>query len=152
MSNFEAFNYFQDKIKAESIRFEKSRKESENRILKFLKMGLTGLLEPYTFIKGVIWTQYTPSFNDSDPCTMFVCREGFVFSNDTTWIFEEYDLVMEDLPVEVTEELLNDLSNKFESILHSVSRESKENIFGTNYEITVSRDGSISKRWTDYGN
>ena len=69
-----------EKIKAEMAAFDEKRKELTAQLKKDFPALLAPLFEKYPGVKNVRWTQYTPYFNDGDPCE-FSTNAGYAELN-----------------------------------------------------------------------
>lgn len=98
--------------------------------------GAKELFAKYPNLEAVRWNQYTPAFNDGDPCYHHMGEVSFQFDGGD---FEDtYEL--EDGPTK-------DDCKALSSALHGID-DALEMAFGTNQEITINRDSSVNV--TDY--
>jgi hypothetical protein len=103
-------------------------------------------------VNAVRWTQYSPHFNDGEPCTFRVNEPYFnvegVDEDSEGW-YEEYDGFY-------SRSYKNDGAadvKAFEKLFGSIPDEVYEYAFGDGYQITIRRaDGSllVSVDWCDH--
>jgi hypothetical protein len=120
---------------------------------KAIKDAIQGFLNKYPQVYALRWCQYTPYFNDGDPCTFRVCDPYVRFVSQPTLEddFEEYEddwgdyawgiqwRVREgkDVTEGATIELADDL--KALNTLFDANEDSMEEIFGGHVEVIVRR-------------
>jgi TRAP-type C4-dicarboxylate transport system substrate-binding protein len=133
-----------EKIKAEMAAFDEKRKELTEQLKKDFPALLAPLFEKYPSVKNVRWTQYTPYFNDGDPCE---------FSTNASWADLNYnnneDEDDEDdddtEKVEAEEiEVPEEAEDEFREVLSSIDDSFYKDLFGDHVEVTVLRDGTIN--------
>jgi hypothetical protein len=137
-----------------NIEIVKAAVAEYNTKLEELKASVSKALEPALkdLIKGDIigvrWTQYTPYFNDGDPCEFWVnevyCKtskndeddgdyeDGFISSYSVKYI--------EGLEVSEQEKLAKQI-NEAGELISSIPESVLQNTFGDGYQITVTADG-----------
>lgn len=63
----------------------KQQKEKFQEVIKVeFRKALDKFFEKYPKIEGIMWTQYTPYFNDGDSCEFSVHDPSFVFSKENS--------------------------------------------------------------------
>ena len=88
-------------------------------------------------VEQIRWTQYIPGFNDGDPCLFSLGDVELKFVGEEE--FSDFDWTETDT---IKDKALEDA----ERILYFVMNyEVLEAAFGTDVELTFSRDGSLSK-------
>lgn len=94
-------------------------------------------------ITSVVWSQYTPYFNDGEPCVFGVHGPRFDLGEDSDltdlWEFS-YRLEDGKLPDWCTKEVVETLG-KFAESLSQIPDELYLNMFGDHVEVTATRDG-----------
>lgn len=132
-----------EKIKLAMKEFEDKRTELTEQLKKDFPALLAPLFEKYPGVKNVRWTQYTPYFNDGDPCE---------FSTNASWAELNYDggddeedddddsEKVKSEPIEVPEEA----EGEFQEVLGSIDDSFYKDLFGDHVEVTVLRDGTIN--------
>lgn len=93
-------------------------------------------------VKGVRWNQYTPYFNDGDPCTFSVNDPRFIMDEEPATGF--YSHGDDDYEIGYGKESspLVDACKAFEAAFREVPEELYEAAFDDHAEITVMRDGA----------
>jgi hypothetical protein len=56
-------------LKATKAEIERLREEAKTKVESIFKTAVLELFTEYPNLKQISWTQYTPYFNDGDPCT-----------------------------------------------------------------------------------
>lgn len=131
-----------EKIKAEMAAFDEKRKELTAQLKKDFPALLAPLFEKYPGVKNVRWTQYTPYFNDGDPCE-FSTNAGYADLNWDGGEDEEDDEETETVKAE-TVEVPEGAEDEFQEVLASIDDSFYKDLFGDHVEVTVSRDGTIN--------
>lgn len=96
------------------------------------------LFEKHADARAFGWQQYTPRFNDGDPCT-FGIHGGWLIPSSAPDPLEEsaYEYEMwGDHPEGVTAECRAD----FKALWKQLDRQILEAVFGDGYEITITKD------------
>lgn len=141
-----------EKIKAEMAAFDEKRKELTAQLKKDFPALLAPLFEKYPGVKNVRWTQYTPYFNDGDPCE-FSTNAGYA---DINWDGEddEDDEEEENEEAETTKaeavEVPEEAEGEFQDVLSSIDDSFYKDLFGDHVEVTVKRDGTIDVEEYDH--
>jgi hypothetical protein len=142
-----------EKIKSEMAAFDAKRKELTEQLKKDFPALLAPLFEKYPGVKNVRWTQYTPYFNDGDPCE-FSTNAGYAElnydgdeddDNEDDEESEESETAKAEL-VEVPEEA----EGEFQEVLSSINDSFYKDLFGDHVEVTVNRDGTIDVEEYDH--
>jgi len=55
-------------------------KEAENKAKKGIYKSATHMFNSYPGLEKIIWSQYTPSFSDGDPCYFSINTPSFIFA------------------------------------------------------------------------
>jgi hypothetical protein len=137
------------------------RSELERKIKSFGKEaiteGFTPLFTANPSIQGIVWTQYTPYFNDGEACVFGVGEPALIFSremamklrpgqdfddfddNYVPWdhpqCFEGYSLSKTDLNMEKI---------GFRAIWNQIPEEVFLSVFGDHVKVTLMRDGTVT--------
>lgn len=139
MSNKEKYKEFKETIK------EAKKKSKELFSDAFAELSKDLFDENPRLIK-FSWTQYTPYFNDGDPCYFSVhndsdCIELTVLDTDgDPEIFERYEHPYE--PETDEEKFRNNLLEKITNFLSNFDEEDLESAFGEG-EVIVKRKGNV---------
>lgn len=148
-----------EKIQQFITNYENSRKAMIEEATSLFKEFTIAFFEKNPPIKSIIWTQYTPYFNDGDTCEFFVTEP--YFSNDvniteayegedydeesdselwshSTWSFitenKSYQAKIEGVDVESIKQ--------FSSVLQSsVMEDVLQDLFGDHVTVVATRDG-----------
>lgn len=100
-------------------------------------------------IQEIRWDQYTPSFNDGDPCEFTIGDVGFLLHNKQTIGYYDFD---EDDEFEGTkveqhiEDHLKNIVNEFTNKIQALDTV-MESLFGNNVTIIINRDGVQIKEY-----
>ena len=131
-----------DEITAELNAIQKLENEAKERGCNLITNTFEKLFAEYPGLHRIHWTQYTPSFNDGDPC-YFSLGEIWVNEDEDGWLSEE-EKAGPSLSQEQKDEIyvvlgkLNYLEEHF------------EDLYGDNTAAEVRRDG-VSKESYDCG-
>lgn len=116
----------------------KAKLGSEGRAA--VKAMFQGFFATYPGVSAVRWTQYTPHFNDGDPCRFSVHDADILFVNDARW-HTSWDLEGRTDSLEGDFAKLSDLLQT--STLEFVLREA----FGDGYEVTATREAITAEHY-----
>jgi hypothetical protein len=122
--------------------FNKKKKELEEIITSFgkgtLKEEFKFWFEEFPELKGFGWTQYTPYFNDGEPCEFSVYEGGFFFSEEDLnkvldgeehlYDFDPYSLSLDDVMKNKCSEITQKLSSMGDIL---------ESVFGDGVQVIV---------------
>jgi hypothetical protein len=105
-----------------------------------IKAELAALFERHPKLLGIKWTQYTPYFNDGEPCTFGIHEPDVVIEgcrDESAWAIKYYanDRGYGPDVLAIGEDIA-----KFYHAIQQVS-DAMEAAFGDHAEITVTRDG-----------
>jgi len=116
----------------------------ENRF----KRGVQDLFDLVPELEGLNWQQWTPGFNDGEPCEHTMGELTYLFSDsEKDEDGDEYNASdVEDSLSEATKKILDDFSDEFQQLETELYK-----IFGTNQEITIKRDGKVTVEDYDCG-
>lgn len=141
-------------------RVQNLRKEYEKTIRKEFGAVLSGLtvelFGDFPEVKGVVWTQYTPHFNDGDPCEFGIneprvmldqqfadaCGDSIYDYDDESFEFTTYDIRDKASKSDVELKLLaiEEKLNEFERFLNEFSMVVKET-YGDGVKVTMTPSG-----------
>lgn len=107
------------------------------------------------------WAQYTPYFNDGDPCEFGVGEPEFIFANDDTWYssYDLYSLVKDPTPKtkkdwrgnDVTyHDYLRDANNDYLREFKTPNHEKAYNLVGTFSETLRSLEDVLLEVFGDH--
>lgn len=127
---------------------------------KALSDSLSEFLNKYADVKCVKWTQYSPHFNDGDPCT-FSVNEPELFFNDnegaeeededdenegySSWRLGYCKEKNQENSSKITDEMIKDFD--ILSKLICDNEDVCESVFGDGYEITATKEGITAKEY-----
>lgn len=117
------------KAKVEALKNE-ARKEGK----KALAAEFQKFFETYPLVESVRWTQYTPYFNDGDPCT-------FSRHSMTLAMVEDPDTFIDTWEMSKTDPLRDALDKLDGGLSGNVVDEVFEMTFGDGVEVTATRNG-----------
>lgn len=124
-------------------------------------------------LDSITWRQYTPGFNDGDPCVFSVYGFDFQasklaeelgydeeeeFGEDGIWLSWNYD--QETLRAKGIDSANHPLLKKYDAVQSAVERAHRvaqknedvwEQVFGDGVEVTVTRNGKFSTEYYDCG-
>lgn len=141
---------YQEEISKSVAEFNKQKNEFTERAKKLLKESFNEFFKNTPEVKTVIWEQYTPYFNDGDPCIFSVGELSFSNSQDgeeidygeysgddeTIWVSSNYfhgdANISENTKKEIT---------AFDKAITSLPDEIFEDIFGDHVKIIASSSG-----------
>lgn len=114
-----------------------------------LSDSLKEFLEKYTDVKCIKWKQYSPHFNDGEPCTFSVHDPELFFNkNDEedeyegsycSWRLGYCKKENKKNSSKITDEMIKDFENLSKLICENESV--CESVFGDGYEITATKEG-----------
>lgn len=106
----------------------------------FFKKSVSVLFEQYSVLEAIVWNQYTPSFNDGDPCTFSIDEFRVKFDGgheDSDYEDDTYDSYSE-FPDEPDKEqaikYVNEMCSQFPEAMCL-------NMFGDDVTVTLTKDG-----------
>lgn len=112
-----------------------------------IKLECKKFFDDHPEILAIRWTQYTPTFNDGDPCVFSVSEPMFKFRNEE----DDEDEYLEDgfqhvyrpeIPAYKDCQALCNLFTEAETVL--------ELVFGDNVTVTVTREAIRIEDYYDY--
>jgi hypothetical protein len=115
-----------------------------------LTASLVSLLTGYPEIENVFWTQYTPSYNDGNPASVYIAQEGCTLSNVGEVVYDDEDVEDFNLSQDQSE-LIETVYEQLNSILYAVGATHLEAMLGFNFRIIVDRNGNLTKEYSEYG-
>lgn len=119
---------------------EKELSESQERAKTHFAGLFKAFFEENPDCQAVRWNQYSPYFNDGEPCTFSVHDPEFRFSDTKDEDSEREDGFEYIWGSETDRERA---CKNLSSILHGLS-DHLEITFGDGYEITIARDGTMT--------
>jgi len=137
----------QDDVTGMIAEFEKAKKAFQDQMQVQLKALFASFFQTHPEVVGICWEQYTPYFNDGDPCE-FRVGDFLYTTSQETWdeAYSSYDLEGEN-----GGELYNTYSSnqgefpaayvEFGKLLASIPDEVYEAMFGDHVTIKASRTG-----------
>ena len=118
------------------------KKSAKTLILDHLKESVKDLT--FEGVHAVSWVQYTPGFNDGDPCT-FTCQADYLQTQ--TGPDEDWDEGTDNLPSETDNSL-----NKLQAAVNEVPDDFYEAAFGDGVRVilTFGPRGGLTVETDDY--
>lgn len=133
MSKLEEIKKLRETVEAEKKVLNKKCKESFTEVVK-------EIFTTYPKLKSFAWRQYTPYFNDGEPCEFSVHSDSDCISIDGA---DYYDYPNPE-DTELTEEEVNVVASAVEELLNAIGEDTLEEMFGSDSEILVKKeDGEI---------
>lgn len=132
-------------------RYKEHKREFARQIKEIFSQYVQSILTDDSPITVIRWTQYTPYFNDGDPCTFSVHDPYFSNAKDIDSITafgyydgEETEVWSEEvwcLKTKVRADILKELEEFSRLIQDSDMREPMQDMFGDHVAVTITRDG-----------
>ncbi len=116
--------------------YEAAKKDFQNRFSEKFKEGFKEFFEANPTIETFQWPQYTPYFNDGEPCT-FGVLEPFYSVRDENGNLQTYGEYEEEDPDSVR---FDTFYKFYEDFMHKMPEEFYQEMFGEGL-VTVSRTG-----------
>ena len=128
------------------------QKEFQTTAQALFKETTKEFFEQNPLVKSIVWTQYTPYFNDGDTCEFSVGCATFTNATDAENMrWGEYDGEQEDVWTyggdcygndDVPAEMNSQLCDSFDSMIQSSEMEDvMEAMFGNHVQVVATRDG-----------
>ena len=134
-------------LKALEIEIENARAEFQSKVTKMIASATSDLFKTYPQIEAMSWVQYTPAWNDGEPCEFSVCDPTFAIAgvgedededeDEDEEGLELYQIRCEQLLPEDAIHDCDSISTFLNSVGHLL-----ESIYGTNQRITIYADGT----------
>lgn len=144
------------KVQEMKAAFEKLKQEFQQTCKDQFKLIMLELFAEHPTLNKISWTQYTPGFNDGDPCTFranidasSIKLNGFDKYGDGD-DEDEYDEEDNDDETEV-EPLNETVYESVSAVLETFGEDVLLEMFDDNQRVTVSRDGTIKQEEYDCG-
>lgn len=124
-----------------------------------------GIFDTFPCVRAIRWTQYTPYFNDGDPCyfklheARIALNEDFMKSlqaSEKQCLYECHDDFMEfsyrlaehpNTPAAQVLKKIEEALGEFQGVLNDLS-EAMEEVFGDHQQITITRDGTEAEEYS----
>lgn len=137
-----------EKLEAAAKEFEKLRNEMNTKAKALLQGAFEDVFKRFDQVKAIVWTQYTPYFNDGDACTFSVGEPYFLTA-------EEFEGHHEDAEDEdgnsVTISMHDDKElERFYDVLSNFMADNEdvlELMFGDHVTVKVTRDGVTTEEY-----
>jgi hypothetical protein len=121
---------------------QKTKREFEEAVKTVSKDDFVNLLDPlfkkYPTAKAVLWRQYTPYFNDGDPCR-FSVHDAYLRFDDTGEEEGDYEDGFESYFEDGAKQAA---MKEFDQAL-AVDRDIMERVFGDPVTVTIDRAGGV---------
>jgi hypothetical protein len=130
-------------IKSIKKNIEKLRKEAKEKVESIFKTAALELFVEYPVLKSISWSQYTPYFNDGEPC-YFSSHHSyatikFVTSDEDEDEDERYEDEGFDKSSATPEQLK--AGKQAEEFLDNFDDDDMENLFGDGVKVIITKDG-----------
>lgn len=147
-------NLFDD-IKKSADELAELRKAHIEKSQAVLKSAFKALFEKYPDVRAVVWCQYTPYFNDGEPCVFSVGdlsvldKKGYKTWKDedgSAWAAEEYAISewnynQADFNSTITKEQAKEIRDFISHLKRAIDDDVFEEMFGDHVEIVATRKG-----------
>lgn len=152
-------------IKTLKTEINKLREEAKKKVEEIFKVAALSLFVEYPNLKRISWTQYTPYFDDGDPCTFSSTHNCPAIYFTTTvnenkdededdfdnyeeeWYESSYfdyskDYKTRTLKTSLTDEQINELKTgqAVKEFLNNFDNEDMENLFGDGYKVIITKN------------
>lgn len=125
------------------------------------------IFDAFPCVRAIQWTQYTPYFNDGDPCYFSVNEARIALNKDfmeslqaseKQCLYEYHDDFMEfscrltdhqNTPTAQVLKKINEALGDFQGVLNDLS-EAMQETFGDHQQITITRDGIEAEEYSHY--
>lgn len=123
-------------------------KQLQNKLQNFgkeaFKEAFTDFFTRNPYIDAVVWTQYTPYFNDGDPC-IFGVHEVYLAS---LWFYKNiehdyYDHIGENIVLAYDCEEMKPMYEDLDSIWKTIPESILQSVFGDHVLVRILRNGII---------
>lgn len=131
------------KLLTERLTELKNQIKTEGKEL--FSLATTDLFLEHPKLQSFSWTQYTPYWNDGDPCTFRVNAYP-----DINGVDEDDTYEAGAVPGYPTYESMKGVLDDIEELLDALPYEIMESIFGDHTKVTVSRDGKVETEEYDH--
>lgn len=83
-----------EKIETKKVEYQEFIKQQQVEMLAAAEGLFTAVFDNFDFVEAIVWTQYTPGFNDGDPCEFgvhdfYVMGKGYLESDEVGEYAEE---------------------------------------------------------------
>lgn len=139
-------NKYLEKIKKTSDKYQKQRKELSASLIDEIGKIFKVMMEDSKVIHSYVFNQYSPYFNDGDPCEFSSNHQYGCFYREL--LLDEYgdEIEVEDLSEYAdSETCAADLvrMKNLKEVLSVIPDDFYEDAFGHSAEITIYRDGTV---------
>lgn len=121
--------------KTEYLELQKRMKELRTQMKAeaevMLKEEAIKIFDRFPQLESIAWQQYTPYFNDGDPCTFYANTDEMMVNGEWIWDWSDTE---ENKWVEEAHEMAV-------SLIGTLSDEELEDLFGDHAEVWMTRDG-----------
>lgn len=116
---------------------------------KEIKAHLDGLFKANPTVKGIRWKQYTPYFNDGDPCEFRVHEVYTSFGEETGGDYDDGYLSTYSFRDKPELKALHDSIREFEKTIQSQGMSDiMETVFGDHVQVTVTPDDVVVEEYS----
>jgi len=128
-------------VKELTEKIEKMEKELEEESKRAFKEVSADLFKNNPLLKSFSWRQYTPYFNDGDPCIFGASVDGDAIVINDIEGYDVYDYKNgKRVPVKEHEDIFP-LYEEISEFLSEFKQEVLQRIFGDHISVTVTKDG-----------
>lgn len=131
-------------LKSLTKKLETLKKELQKEGKEAFSLATADLFLNHPPLKSFGWKQYTPYFNDGDPCVFRVCSDPDINGVDGYDLYED-----EQVPGYTDYESMDSVRDDIDQLINALPDEIMETIFGEG-RVTIHRDGTIETEEYDH--
>lgn len=122
------------------------RQEMVEAAEHLLRTGFKSLFDEYEGLNSIGWTQYTPYFNDGDPCVFLVNNERLYINGVNPWDAEDEDYKS----LVLTDDEMTRISEKAVQLLGCFEDRDLLQLFGDHCLVTIKDNGEADVETYDH--
>lgn len=129
-------------------RIEELRAQAQTKAGHYFKGAVVDLFLKHPMLESICWQQYTPYFNDGDPCTFraYIDYPYLKFSDREERLGGDEIEYSDELKEGPERDCLRDVL----TFLRAIKREHYQWMFGDHVEITVDRQGITVEEYSQH--
>jgi hypothetical protein len=119
-------------------KYEESRAALMAEIQVEFAKEMTEMLDKHSNVEAVVWTQYTPAWNDGEECLFSVGDVGIVLKEPGEEIYIEED---DDVVYYSKDLVVESIIKEFYDLVEEVPNDVLEHVLGNNVKVRCTREG-----------